>query len=129
MAAKPLSKAIEVDDVPEQIAELFEDVDGEGSAFDLTRKRGTTYGRYAMTAVESSPGFVIENPKWTRKTRHEAPPTRGILAVYNRGDRRRWLWPCVVCKEHFEPSFEQPRSHHLLDPVFLADATSGQDLL
>lgn len=83
-----------------------EDVDGEGSAFDLTRKRGTTYGRYAMTAVESSPGFVIENPKWTRKTRHEAPPTRGILAVYNRGDRRRWLWPCVVCKEHFEPSFE-----------------------
>lgn len=83
-----------------------EDVDGEGSAFDLTRKRGTTYGRYAMTAVESSPGFIVTNPKWTRKTRHEAPPTRGILSVYNRGDRRRWYWDCVVCHEKFEPAFD-----------------------
>jgi phage terminase large subunit GpA-like protein len=83
-----------------------EDVDGEGSAFDLTRKRGTSFGRFAMTAVESSPGFIVENPKWQRKSRHEAPPTKGILAVYNRGDRRRWYWDCIVCHEKFEPAFD-----------------------
>lgn len=83
-----------------------EDVDGEGNAFDLARKRGTTFGRYAMCAAESSPGYRVENPKWTRKTRHEAPPTRGILALYNRGDRRRWYWKCVECHNAFEPSFE-----------------------
>ena len=82
------------------------DVDGEGDPFDLARKRATTFGRYAMCAVESSPGYIVENPKWTRKTRHEAPPTRGILAVYNRGDRRRWYWKCVSCQNAFEPSFD-----------------------
>jgi len=83
-----------------------EDVDGEGNAFDLARKRATTFRRYAMCAAESSPGYAVENPKWVRKTRHEAPPTRGILALYNRGDRRRWYWRCVECHNAFEPSFE-----------------------
>lgn len=83
-----------------------EDINGEGSAFDLARKRGTTFGRHAMWAAESSPGFAIENPKWQRKTPHEAPPTRGILALYNKGDRRRWFWDCVQCHGKFEPTFE-----------------------
>jgi len=83
-----------------------EDVDGEGNAFDLARKRATTFRRYAMCAAESSPGYAVENPKWIRKSRHEAPPTRGILALYNRGDRRRWYWRCVECKNAFEPAFE-----------------------
>jgi phage terminase large subunit GpA-like protein len=83
-----------------------EDVDGEGNAFDLARKRATTFRRYAMCAAESSPGYAVDNPKWTRKTRHEAPPTRGILSLFNRGDRRRWYWQCVECSNAFEPSFE-----------------------
>lgn len=84
---------------------MDEDVDGEGNPFDLARKRGTTFGRYMMCAAESSPGFVVENPKWTRKSAHEAPPTRGILSLYNRGDRRRWFWECVECNGKFEPEF------------------------
>ncbi len=82
-----------------------QDVDGEGSPFDLARKRNTTFGSAAMTYAESSPGFEIEDPKWIRRSPHEAPPCPGILALYNRGDRRRWFWPCVHCKEFFEPEF------------------------
>lgn len=83
-----------------------EDVDGEGAPFDLARKRATTFRRYGMCAAESSPGFVVDNPKWVRKSPHEAPPTKGILALFNRGDRRRWYWECVECHNKFEPSFE-----------------------
>lgn len=82
-----------------------QDVDGEGSPFDLARKRTTTFGSAAMTYVESSPGFEIEDPKWIRRSPHESPPSPGILALYNRGDRRRWFWPCVHCGEYFEPEF------------------------
>jgi phage terminase large subunit GpA-like protein len=81
-------------------------VDGEGSPFDLGRKRTTTFGTSSMTVAESSPGFTVEDPHWIRRSQHEAPPTQGILALYNRGDRRRWFWPCLHCSKWFEPSFE-----------------------
>lgn len=83
-----------------------ESVDGEGNAYDLTAKRGQTFRRNAMTVAESSPGFEIEDPKYTTKTKHEAPPTKGILALYNRGDRRRWYWRCPHCRSAFEPDFK-----------------------
>jgi phage terminase large subunit GpA-like protein len=82
-----------------------QDIDGEGSPFDLCRARTRTYRSYGMTAAESSPGFDVDNPKWLATTPHEAPPTQGILALYNRGDRRRWYWRCVKCRKAFEPSF------------------------
>lgn len=82
------------------------DIDGEGSPFDLARKRATTFGRHGMCAAESSPGFIIENPKWIRTSPHEAPPTKGILGIYNKGDRRRWYWDCVKCHHKFEPTFQ-----------------------
>lgn len=83
-----------------------ENVDGEGSPFDLAKKRATTFGRFGMTVAESSPGYIVENPKWIARTAHEAPPTKGILALYNRGDKRRWNWQCPQCEEAFEPSFQ-----------------------
>lgn len=83
-----------------------EDIDGEGAPFDLARKRATTYGSHGMCAAESSPGFIIDNPKWIRTSKHQAPPTRGILSIYNRGDRRRWYWECCVCHGKFEPTFD-----------------------
>lgn len=84
---------------------VFEDVDGEGSGFDLAQARTNTFRRFGMTVAESSPGFVVENPKHILKTRHEAMPTPGILALYNKGDRRRWYWKCVSCRNAFEPHF------------------------
>lgn len=85
---------------------MDDDIDGEGSPFDLARKRTTTFGRFAMTLAESSPSRPITNPHWVRQSPHEAPPTTGILALYNRGDRRRWYWPCPDCGEYFEGRFD-----------------------
>jgi phage terminase large subunit GpA-like protein len=82
-----------------------QDVDGEGSPYDLAHKRTTTFRSARKTVVESSPGFVVEDPRWIRSTPHEAPPCPGILALYNRGDRRRWQWQCQHCAEWFEPAF------------------------
>ena len=81
------------------------DVDTEGSPFDLAQVRTTTFGRHGMTAAESSPSYPVTDPSWVPSSSHEAPPCGGILALYNRGDRRRWYWQCVSCHSAFEPSF------------------------
>src|SRR3546814_7457701 len=80
---------------------LFRSIDGEGNAFDLASKRTTTYGSNAMTLAESSPSREIIDYKKV-VTGHMAPPTTGILSLYNRGDRRRWHWPCPECGSYFE---------------------------
>lgn len=85
-------------------------VDGEGNAYDLTKKRATTFKRFGMTVAESSPNPAkeISNPKWTppHKHSHLAPPIAGIFELYNRGDRRRWNWACPHCRDAFEPRFD-----------------------
>ena len=83
-----------------------QDVDGEGSPYWLAKKRTTTFGRRAMCVAESSPSFPVDLVKWTKSSKHEAPPTQGILSLYNLGDRRRWYWKCVSCGEAFEPDFQ-----------------------
>ncbi len=84
-----------------------ENVEGEGAPFDLARKRTTTFGSFAMTLAESSPGYACEDAKWKPNPArpHEAPPCKGILALYNRGDRRRFFWQCPHCSDWFEPAF------------------------
>lgn len=88
---------------------MEQDVDKNGAPYDLAAARTTTFGRHGMTAAESSPSFPVLDPRWTPKTRHEAPPTEGILALYNRGDRRRWYWICRQCAYSFEPDFSLMR--------------------
>ncbi|WP_413734346.1 phage terminase large subunit family protein [Sodalis sp. RH21] len=83
-----------------------EDIDGEGDGFSLASKRTTTFMSSGMTLVESSPGRDIRDTKWRRRSPHEAPPTTGILSLYNRGDRRRWYWPCPHCGEWFQPEMD-----------------------
>jgi len=83
-----------------------DDVGGEGSGFDQMKKRTTTYMSKAMCAVESTPSKEVEDPKWQAKEEfpHEAPPTRGILGLYNTGDRRMVYAKCPHCEEYFCPS-------------------------
>lgn len=81
-----------------------DDVDGEGDGFSLASKRTTTFMSAGMTLVESSPGKDIVDLKHHPKSTHEAPPTTGILSLYNRGDRRRFYWQCPHCSDWFEPS-------------------------
>ena len=83
-----------------------DDIGGEGEMFDLASKRTTTFGSYAMTVCESSPSRDIVDLKWIARTPHEAPPCAGILGLYNRGDRRRWYWPCPHCDGYFEGTFD-----------------------
>ena len=82
-----------------------DDIDQQGSYFDLGSKRTGTYKRYGMTVAESSPGFEVTERNWIASTPHMAPPTKGILSLYNKGDRRRWYWMCPDCDEPFEPTF------------------------
>ncbi|WP_141031417.1 terminase gpA endonuclease subunit, partial [Salmonella enterica] len=83
-----------------------ENIDGEGDGFSLASKRTTTFMSAGMTLAESSPGREITDVKWRRSSPHEAPPTTGILSLYNRGDRRRWYWPCPHCGDWFQPAME-----------------------
>lgn len=98
-----------------------ENVDGEGAPYDLANKRATTFKRFGMCVAESSPSYIVENPKWIRATPHEAPPTKGILALYNRGDRRRWYWKCPHCDEWFEPAFNLLRYPEEGDDLWRAE--------
>lgn len=84
---------------------MDDDIGGDGSPFDLASKRTTTFGSFAMTLAESSPSKPITDPKYIPKTKHEAPPANGILALYNRGDRQRRYWQCPKCDDWFEPNF------------------------
>ncbi|HDZ74080.1 MAG TPA: hypothetical protein ENH55_15240 [Aurantimonas coralicida] len=101
-----------------------QDIEGEGPPFDLGRKRTQTVGRYGMTVAESSPGFEILNTRWSPETPHEAPPTQGILALYNRGDRRRWYIRCVDCGNAFEPHFDHLNYPDSADHVEAAEMTT-----
>ncbi|MBT4836343.1 MAG: phage terminase large subunit family protein, partial [Methylococcales bacterium] len=82
---------------------MSENIDGEGDPFSLFQKRTTAFLTRGMTLVESSPGHVLSDNNWVPKSEHEAPPTKGILGLYNLGDRRRYYWPCPHCGEYFEP--------------------------
>lgn len=98
-----------------------EDIGGEGSAFDLARRRTNSYKRLGMTYVESSPSFDILNPRWRPETPHQAPPTEGILGIYNRGDRRRRYWQCPHCREWFEPHWNTLQWPQSDDPMECAE--------
>ncbi|WP_169781171.1 phage terminase large subunit family protein [Escherichia coli] len=100
-----------------------EDIDGEGDAFSLASKRTTTFMSSGMALVESSPGRDVKDVKWRRTSPHEAPPTTGILSLYNRGDRRRWYWPCPHCGEYFQPCGDVVAGFRdIADPVLASEA-------
>jgi phage terminase large subunit GpA-like protein len=87
---------------------LGDDIDGEGDPFTLASKRTQTFGSTGMTLAESSPGREITDPDWERPADHPhmAPPTTGILDLYNAGDRRLWYWQCPesACRNWFTPT-------------------------
>lgn len=100
LAGKPVPRVIFTDR-----DRMADDIEGDGEPFDLGAKRTTTFGRFAMCLAESSPSRPVKDPHWIRRGKHEAPPCEGILGLYNRGDRRRWYWPCPNCRSYFEGTF------------------------
>lgn len=101
LAGRPVPRILMTD-----FDRMDDDIGGDGNPFDLATQRTTTFGTFAMTMAESSPSREILDPRWVQKSPHEAPPCNGIIGLYNRGDRRRWQWPCPHCDEYFEGRFE-----------------------
>lgn len=101
MAGRPVGRIIMTD-----FDRMPMDVDGDGNPFDLASKRTTTFNSFAMCCAESSPSMPITEPHWIASGAHEAPPCEGIIALFNRGDRRLWYWPCPHCDQYFEGKFE-----------------------
>jgi len=93
-----------------------ENVGGEGALYDLLKPRTRTFGSSAMVCIESSPGRPILKPDWKPGAGHEAPPTTGILSVYNMGTRGRLHWPCPHCEEYFEGDFDKLKYPASADP-------------
>lgn len=100
-----------------------ESIDNQGSAYAMLKKRAQTFRKFGMTVAESSPGFEIENPRWMAQSPHEAPPSRGILTLYNSGDRRRYYWRCPHCKYSFEPDFDLIMTPDSKDNMEAAEAS------
>lgn len=84
-----------------------QDAAGDGSVYELARKRTQTFMSRAMTVVESSPSAEPIDPRWHCPAgSHMMPPTAGISAVYNMGTRKRWFWTCLHCGGGFEASMD-----------------------
>ncbi|MEN5117497.1 terminase gpA endonuclease subunit [Luteimonas sp. TWI662] len=116
---------------------LMTDVDnftgdlGIDEAFGLALKRTQTFMSGGMVVAESSPEADYEDGQWrvNPDRPHEAPPATGIAALYNRGDRHRWYWPCMECGEYFQAApgydlFRLPPEHELLERVQVDDMLS-----
>lgn len=112
VAGKPIPHAAITD-----YDRIDDDIGGDGNAFDLIHQRTTTFGSFRMTVCESSPSKPILDPRWIPATPHEGPPATGIFAIYNRGDRRCWYWPCPHCGQYFQGLFEHLEWDDLGDPL------------
>lgn len=103
-----------------------DNIDGEGDGFTLMLARTRTFLSRGMACVESSPGRSWDDPHWRPSTPHEAPPTTGILGIYNRSDRRRFYWRCPHCGEPIQASpglgiFNLPDERQLLEDIRTLD--------
>lgn len=108
----PVISKLSASDIPTMLLTDYDrmpdDIDGEGNPFDLSMKRTQTFGSRGMAVAESSPGRLLMDEDWkpSEAFPHLAPPTTGILALYNRGTRGRYYWRCRDCREYFEPDFD-----------------------
>lgn len=93
-------------------------------AFAYGLKRTQTFMSGGILVAESSPARDYTDGTWRpdAKQPHLAPPAPGICALYNRGDRHRWYWPCMECKQYFQAVpgydlFRLPPEKELLERV------------
>jgi len=100
-----------------------DDIGGDGPAFNMGYKRTETSMSKGMTMAESSPSKPITDAHWrlSKERPHEAPPSLGIMGLYNEGDRRRLYGQCQRCGEYWmqPPAFENvylPTSDECPDP-------------
>lgn len=111
---------------------LMTDVDnytgdlGIDECFGLALKRTQTFMSAGMVVAESSPATDYTDGAWKPTHPHHGPPAAGIAALYARGDRRRWYWPCPECGDRFMAApgydgFALPPMDELLERVLVDD--------
>lgn len=98
-----------------------DDATESSNPYDLGSVRTRTKGRRGMCAAESSPNpdKEMEDPKWRPSNPHEAPPATGIFELYNRGDRRLFMWQCIHadCRQWFEGTFDLLKGWQEIDDI------------
>ncbi|MFT6659710.1 terminase gpA endonuclease subunit [Maritalea sp.] len=93
-----------------------DDVDEEGSPFDLSIKRTQSFYSTGMAVAEGSPSRPQLDADWKASTPHEAPPTTGLLSLFNMGSRGKLYWPCPECGDWFQPLTEYLKWEDRGDP-------------
>lgn len=109
-----------------------DNVDGEGSMFDLALKRIETHMSRGKCLAESSPGEDWTDAAWVPSVPHEGPPALGITSLYNRGTMARWYWPCKECGEFSQAvpgpeQFRLPEFEQLIEMVQATDLSALAD--
>ena len=95
---------------------IDDDIDGEGSMFELVSKRVQVAGSAGMCVIESSPKRPIIGDQ--DAVGHEAPVVSGgILPIYNRGDQRLWYWQCIDGCGKWFPTPALPEYDEYSDPL------------
>ena len=98
-------------------------MDGEGDPFGHSKNRNKSFQSRGRTLVESSPGHEVLDPEWTPKG-HGAPPTQGVLGLFNLGDRNRWYWTCPHCGSQFLADWDNLNWDRQIDDPVLASETA-----
>ena len=86
-----------------------QNVDGEGTAWQLGFNRIKPFLSRGKCIAESSPKGYSTDPKAKPLTDHHYPPADNITGLYHQGTMERWYWPCPECGEYFQnrPTFDE----------------------
>jgi phage terminase large subunit GpA-like protein len=98
-------------------------MDGEGDPFGHSKTRNKSYQSRGRSLAESSPGHEVLDPEW-KPTGHGAPPTHGILGLFNLGDRHRLYWTCPHCGEEFLADWDNLNWDRQIDDPVAASETA-----
>ncbi|NVM87621.1 phage terminase large subunit GpA-like protein [Variovorax sp. SG517] len=98
-------------------------IDKQGDCFGLLKTRTKSFMSRGRTLIESSPGHEVLDPEWKPRG-HGAPPTHGVLGLYNLGDRHRWYWPCLHCGAEFLAEWDNLKWDTTIDDPVVASRTA-----
>lgn len=86
-----------------------QNVDGEGTAWQLAFNRIKAFLSRGKCVAESSPKGYSTDPKAKPLSDHHYPPAENITGLYHQGTMERWYWPCPECGEYFQnrPTFDE----------------------
>jgi len=86
-----------------------QNLDGEGTAWQLAFNRIKAFLSRGKCIAESSPKGYSTDPKARPISDHHYPPAENITGLYHQGTMERWYWPCPECGEYFQnrPTFDE----------------------